>query len=99
MKNRTKISLLLLALTLSMTVSANTEASESMFSKKAIHSFVQQNIDSTLDALLDEFKIKDTQIAPITPIAPIISKIETKEKTVGKNLKKQTKEIEIIQVG
>lgn len=96
MKNRTKISLLLLALTLSMTVSANTEASESMFSKKAIHGFVQQNIDSTLDALLDEFKIKDTQIVPITPI---ISKTETKEKTVGKNLNKQTKEIEIIQVG
>lgn len=57
MKNCTKIIILLLALTASMTVSANSYASESIVSKTAIHNIIQQGIDSTLNTLIHEFKI------------------------------------------
>jgi hypothetical protein len=86
MKNRTKISLLLaLTLTASMSVSANTKISESMFSKKIIHNLVQQSIDSSLDGLLDELKILDAPITPVMPISPIISKTESAIEIINMN--------------
>lgn len=92
MKTRTKISLILLAITLSMSVSANTQEAESIFSKKVVHNLIQQSIDSSLDALLDELKILD---APVTLIAPIIRNTEADSELAEKNLnkaKRKTKE-------
>ncbi|MFT5898751.1 MAG: hypothetical protein ACI97K_001399 [Glaciecola sp.] len=85
MKTRTKISLILLAITLSMSVSANTQEAESIFSKKVVHNLIQQSIDSSLDALLDELKILD---APVTLIAPIIRNTEADSELAEKNLNK-----------
>lgn len=99
MKTRTKIALLLVALTVSITASANTQASESVFSKKAIHSLIKQNIDSTLDALLDDFKIPDASIAPVKPIAPIISKVKTDNEALDENLNSKKRNVKTNQIG
>lgn len=68
-----------------MSVSANTQEAESIFSKKVVHNLIQQSIDSSLDALLDELKILD---APVTLIAPIIRNTEADSELAEKNLNK-----------
>lgn len=95
MKNRTKISLLLLALTLSMSVSANSQASESIFSKKVIHSVVKQNINVTLDALLDDFKVPDQRPESVQPIIrnAKINRIEIDERSNEQEVETKIKEI------
>jgi hypothetical protein len=90
MKIHTKISLFLLALTVSMSVSANTQSSESIFSKKVIHSLIQQSLDSTLDTLVDEFKIPD---APIKAITPMLSNIKSANETIDKNQNTQKRHV------
>lgn len=92
MKNRTKISLILLALSISMTVSANTQAAESNFSKKVIHSLIQQSIDSTLEALTDELNNLN---APIIPIMPITSKTKTDNEVIAGRVKKQERKVKM----
>ncbi len=91
MKTRTKISLILLAFTLSMSVSANTQEAESIFSKKVVHSLIQKSIDSSLDALLDELKIPD---APVTLVTPIIRNTEADSELAEKNLNKAKRKAE-----
>lgn len=95
MKNRTKISLLLLALTLSMSVSANSLASESIFDKEVIHGVVKQNINATLDALLDDFIVSELKAVPVQPIIrnAKINKIEVDERPNKQDVETTIKEI------
>jgi hypothetical protein len=89
MKNQTKVTIFLLALTASISASANTHAPD--MSKSVIHTTVQQGIDFTLDALSFELTTLKAPIAPISTINSKTNNVKETADTARNNLKRKAK--------